>query len=173
MNSTFLHRLIAAGATVGTTALIASCSTLGPIEHGKVIDKRSRAPWTETVTEDIYDCRTGTTRAARSSLVTGKGGKGGRGGGSGGGLFGGGSGSKPAKKPSPNGNGTSPSTRPGGNSQSPGTQQRRGCTKVGERTVGKPHPGRYELHIKADDGRTAWKNVTADTYRHTRKGDTV
>ncbi|WP_031104708.1 hypothetical protein [Streptomyces sp. NRRL S-146] len=183
MNPISLHRLTVAGVTVGAAALIVSCTATGPtgpVEHGKVIDKRSKAPRTETVTEDIYNCRATTTRAARSSLVTGKGG-GGKGGGkkggksdggdSGlvGGLFGGGSDSKPAKKPGGNGTDTRPSAKP----QSPSPQPRRDCTKVGERKVPKLHPGRYELHIKAEDGRTAWKRVTADLYNRTKKGDTV
>lgn len=174
-----LHRLTAAGVTVGATALIVSCTATGPVEHGKVIDKRSKAARTEMVTEGVYNCRPATTRAARSSLVTGRGGgkgggkKGGKsdGGDSGlvGGLFGAGSDSKPAKKPGKNGTATRPSTKP----QSPSPQPRRDCTKVGERKVPKLHPGRYELHIKAEDGRTAWKRVTADVYNRTKKGDAV
>ena len=180
MNPLCLHRLTAAAVTAGTAALIVSCTATGPVEHGKVIDKRSKAPWTEMVTEAVYNCRAVTTRAARSSLVTGKGGggkKGGKsddgdgGGGLIGGLFGGGSDSKPAKKPSPSTNDTAP--RPSAKPQSPQPQQRRDCTKAGERKVPKLHPGRYELHIKAEDGRTAWKHVTAEVYNRTRKGDTV
>ncbi|MCX5278021.1 hypothetical protein [Streptomyces virginiae] len=183
MNPISLHRLTVAGVTVGAAALIVSCTATGPtgpVEHGKVIDKRSKAPRTEMVTEDVYNCRATTTRAARSGLVTGKGG-GGKGGGKKGGksdggdsglvgsLFGGGSDSKPAKKPGGNGADTRPSAKP----QSPSPQPRRDCTKVGERKVPKLHPGRYELHIKAEDGRTAWKRVTVDVYNRTKKGDAV
>ncbi|WP_228983494.1 hypothetical protein [Streptomyces sp. DH12] len=177
MNPISLHRLTAAVVTVGTAALIVSCTATGPVEHGKVIDKRSKAARTEMVTEGIYNCRAVTTRVARSSLVTGKGGggkksgksDGGDGGGLIGGLFGGGTDSRPDKKSGGNGTATRPSAKP----QSPRPQQRRDCTKVGERQVPKRHPGRYELHIKAEDGRTAWKRVTADLYNRTKKGDTV
>lgn len=177
MNPICLHRFTAAAVTAGTAALIVSCTATGPVEHGKVIDKRSKAPWTEMVTEAVYNCRAITTRAARSSLVTGNGGgtkkpgKSGDGGGLIGGLFGGGSDSKPAKKPSPRNNDTAP--RPSEKPQSPRPQQRRDCTQVGERKVPRQHPGRYELHIKTEDGRTAWKRVTADLYSRTKKGDTV
>ena len=197
MNSTSLRRLAAVTMTVGATTLVVSCAGLAPsadrkppVRHGIVIDKYSRAAWTEHTIQPIYKCRTITTKAARSSLVLGKsggstggrssgrtgrsgGGTGGSSGGSGGGgliggLFGGGSDRKPKTAPS---KGSTPGKKP--SPKSPGTQQRKECTKAGQRTVATPHPAVYKLRIKAKDGRTAWRTVTVGVYLHTKKGDKV
>jgi hypothetical protein len=164
--------------TVGATTLVVSCAGLTPSEdskppvrHGIVIDKYSRAAWTEHTVQPIYECRTITTKAGRSSLVLGKGGSRspGRssGGSGGGGLFGGGSDRKPKTELS---KGSTPSKKP--SSKSPGPQ-RRECAKAGQRTVTTPHPAVYKLHIKAKDGRKAWRAVTVVVYLHTKKGDRV
>ncbi|MFJ3365826.1 hypothetical protein [Streptomyces anthocyanicus] len=200
MNSTSLHRLAAVTMTVGATTLVVSCAGFAPsadskppVRHGVVIAKYSRAAWTEHSVQDVYKCRTITTKAARSSLVLGKsggstggrssgrtgrgsGGSSGDGSGGGGligGLFGGGSDRKPKTDPS-KGSSTSKKPTPKGSSQkSPGTQQRKECTRTGQRTVATPHPPVYKLRLKAKDGRTAWRSVTAYVYLHTKKGDKV
>ncbi|MER5579437.1 hypothetical protein [Streptomyces massasporeus] len=192
MNSTSLRRVAAVTMTVGAATLVVSCAGLAPsadskppVHHGIVIDKYNRAARTERSVHDVYKCRTVTTKAARSSLVLStSGGSSGRssgrtGGGSGGGLIGGllGGGSErkpknetpktpaPGKKPSPQ--------RSTPKSPGTGTQHRQECTKVGERTVPTYHPAVYRLHIKAKDGRKAWRNVTAYVYLHTKIGDRV
>ncbi|MGW0844313.1 hypothetical protein ACWD26_30070 [Streptomyces sp. NPDC002787] len=191
MNSTSLRGLAAVTMTLGATTLIVSCAGIAPsadskppVRHGIVIDKYSRAAWTQRTVRDVYKCRTITTKAARSSLVLGKGtggtggsrGSGGSGGGGLlGGLLGGGSDRKPKTDPS---KGSSSGRKPSPQGSSPkspgtGTQQRKECTKTGERIVATPHPAVYKLRIKAKDGRTAWMPVTADVYLHTKKGDKV
>lgn len=181
MTSTSLRRLAAVTMTVGATTLVASCAGFAPsadsrppVRHGIVIAKYSRAAWTDHTVQPIYKCPA-TTKAARSSLVLGKSGgsTGGRSssrtrGSGGGGPFS----SRPNRKPktgSPKG--SAPGKKP--SPKDPSTQQHRGCTKAGHRTVATPHPAVYKLHLKAKDGRTAWKTVTIGVYLHTNEGDRV
>ncbi|MFE4829799.1 hypothetical protein [Streptomyces sp. NPDC056672] len=166
---------------VGATTLVVSCAgrapsadSKPPVRHGIVIGKYSRAAWTEHTVHGVYKCRTVTTKAARSSLVLGKSGGSSSGGSGGGGLigglFGGGSDHKPKTGPS---TGSTPGKKPSPKSPGTGTHQRKKCTKVGQRTVATPYPAVYKLRIKAKDGRTAWRTVTAYVYLHTKKGDKV
>ncbi|MER7688789.1 hypothetical protein [Streptomyces sp. NPDC097610] len=168
MKPTHVHRIALATLIVPTAAaLLSSCAlpdlpaTKPAVKHGEVVKKREYSGWWQPTYKYQYACTTTQAHSAAFAIGRGGGSSSSGFGRSGSGKTGGSTNKKPDLR--------KPSTRKPGNG---GT--RRNCRVTGRTKTGRIwNPARFELKIRAKDGRTAWRSVNVTVYRHTKIHDWV